>query len=114
MEKVNDKFLLEHLSFANNTNAINLLFKHAAWQCCYSKKPDRKIIAEIDSVLDIAHYTCFLDEEKTRSSKNVSEWINEIADTDDREDVLGWAGKVKAGSMTEEKFLERVGKIRTN
>ena len=109
-EKADEKFLLEYLPFANNKNAWNLLFKHAAWQCSYSEKPDRKILAEIESVLDIAHYTCFLEDEKIKSSQNISEWINEITDEDDREDILSWAEKVKSGIMNEEKFMERVGR----
>jgi len=110
IEKADEKFLLEYLPFANSKNAMNLLFKHAAWQCCYSEKPDRKILAEIESVLDIAHYTCFLEDEKIKSSQNISEWIIEITDEDDREDILSWAEKVKSGIMTEEKFMERVGR----
>lgn len=103
-------FLLTYLPFAGTKNMMRVLFKHAAWQCCYSEKPDRKILSEIESVLDIAHYTCFLEDEKIKSSQNISEWINEITDEDDREDILSWAEKVKSDIMTEEKFMERVGR----
>ena len=46
-----------------------------------------------------------------RSSHNIQEWINQIADENDREDVLSWAEKVELGKMTEEKFLERINKL---
>jgi len=51
-----------------------------------------------------------LEDEKIKSSQNISEWIIEITDEDDREDILSWAEKVKSGIMTEEKFMERVGR----
>jgi hypothetical protein len=51
------------------------------------------------------------EKEFERASHNVQEWINEIKDENDREDVLGWAEKVEQGKMTEDKFLERINKL---
>jgi len=45
---------------------------------------------------------------KTRISSNVDEWIHGVADEDDRDDIRGWAEKVKSGKMTEEKFQRNV------
>ncbi len=43
-------------------------------------------------------------EEIQRLSTNVEEWLNEIADEDDREEILLWAKKVNKGKMTEGEF----------
>jgi len=47
-------------------------------------------------------------ESNARLSANLGEWLHEIDDEDDKEDILGWAEKVSSGKMTEEKFAERV------
>ena len=51
------------------------------------------------------------EKEFERASHNVQEWINEIEDENDREDVLCWSEKVAQGKMTEDKFLERINKL---
>ncbi|MFM8978196.1 MAG: hypothetical protein ACKOJE_09125, partial [Bacteroidota bacterium] len=45
---------------------------------------------------------------KERLYTNLDEWLHEIDDEDDKEDILGWAEKVSSGKMAEEKFAERV------
>jgi hypothetical protein len=44
----------------------------------------------------------------TRCSINLSEWLHEIADEDDREQIELWAKQVAKGKITEEEFGERV------
>ena len=51
------------------------------------------------------------EKEFERASHNIQEWINEIKDENDREDILSWAEKVKQGKMTEEKFLDKINKL---
>ena len=46
-----------------------------------------------------------------RLSTNVDEWLHEIEDENDREDILGWVEKVRSGKMTEEKFENNLNKI---
>ena len=46
-----------------------------------------------------------------RLSTNVDEWLHEIEDENDREDILGWVEKVRSGKMTEEKFENNLIKI---
>jgi hypothetical protein len=43
-----------------------------------------------------------------KSSSNLKSWIDEISDSDDRDDIRTWAEKVAAGTMTEEKFKAKV------
>ena len=43
-----------------------------------------------------------------KSSSNLNSWIDEISDSDDRDDIRTWAEKVAAGNMTEEKFQAKV------
>jgi hypothetical protein len=49
--------------------------------------------------------------EAAYNSSNVENWIQEIEDENDREDILGWAEKVSVGKMTEEKFQERIQRM---
>jgi hypothetical protein len=111
VSEVDSKFLLEYLPFAYTNNLITLLFKHAAWQCIYANNPDRKILSEIETVLDISHYTCFLDDIKTKSSDNIDEWINDISDEDDREQISLWAKQVSKGKLSEQDFLNHIKSI---
>ena len=46
-----------------------------------------------------------------RLSTNVDEWLHEIDDENDREDILGWVEKVKSGKMTEEKFENKLKQL---
>ena len=46
-----------------------------------------------------------------RSSTNLTEWLHEISDEDDKEEVLVWAKKVSKGKMTEQEFGEKVKSI---
>lgn len=43
-----------------------------------------------------------------RLSTNLEEWLQEIADEDDREEILLWAKKVSKGKMSEEEFTEKL------
>jgi hypothetical protein len=108
VSEVDSQFLFEYLPFAYTNNLIKLLFKHAAWQCIYAVNPDRKIISEIETVLDISHYTCFLDDIKTKSSDNINEWLNDISDEDDKEQVILWAKQVSKGKLSEQDFLNNI------
>jgi hypothetical protein len=47
-------------------------------------------------------------EEIQRQSTNVEAWLHEIADEDNRDDIVDWAKRVKDGKWTEEKFQERL------
>ena len=46
-----------------------------------------------------------------RLSTNLDEWLHEIDDENDREDILGWVEKVKSGKMTEEKFENKLKQL---
>jgi hypothetical protein len=48
---------------------------------------------------------------KPNTSANVQEWIHKTQDEFDREDILRWADKVREGSMSEEIFSERIGRL---
>ena len=43
-----------------------------------------------------------------RLSTNIEQWLHEIADEDDRDDIADWAKRVKDGKWTEEKFQEKI------
>jgi hypothetical protein len=100
---------------ADKESTEHLLQMHALYCAFFEKKPKEKIqkfnrSLNIQWALDIIS-TFPKEENVERVSTNLEEWIAEVEDEDDREDVLSWAEKVKAGSMTEEKFEERLKKI---
>ena len=47
-------------------------------------------------------------EEMQKLSTNIEEWLHEIADEDDRDDIADWAKRVTDGKWTEEKFQEKI------
>jgi hypothetical protein len=91
----------------------HLLQMHALYLCFFEKTNSIKMqrfnnTLNIQWAIDIA---AKFEKEFERASHNIQEWINEIEDENDREDVLSWAEKVEQGKMTEEKFLERINKL---
>jgi hypothetical protein len=94
-------------------STAHLLQMHALYLCFFENANSLKMqrfnkTLNIQWALDI---TAKFEKESVRASHNVQDWINEIEDENDREDILGWAEKVEQGKMTEEKFLERIGKL---
>jgi len=90
----------------------DILTKHALHEL-FLGKPDKELIGRLNKTLNIqwaldiqARFPSSTQVERLYS--NVDEWIHEVADEDDREDILGWAEKVKSGKMTEEKFEKNV------
>ena len=47
------------------------------------------------------------EETNARRSTNLDTWLHEIADEDDRDDIINWAEKVKNRKITEEKFSKK-------
>jgi len=90
----------------------DILTKHALHEL-FLGKPDKELIGRLNKTLNIqwaldiqARFPSSTQVE--RLSSNVDEWIHGVADEDDRDDILGWAEKVKSGKMTEEKFQRNV------
>ena len=48
------------------------------------------------------------EENVVRLSSNVEEWIEQVGDEDDREQIELWAKQVVKGKITEEEFGENV------
>jgi tetratricopeptide (TPR) repeat protein len=51
------------------------------------------------------------DERFQRQSTNLNEWLHEIPDEDDREQIALWARQVTKGKLTEEDFLDQLKKL---
>jgi len=49
-----------------------------------------------------------------RLSTNLEEWLHEIPDEDDREQITLWARQVVKGRLTESEFTERLKDINSN
>jgi hypothetical protein len=94
-------------------STAHLLQMHALY-LCFFEKTNSVIMQRFNKTLNIQwalDIASNFEKEFARASHNVQEWINEIEDENDREDILGWTEKVEQGKMTEEKFLERIGKL---
>jgi hypothetical protein len=111
----NESNVLELLELVKeDTKSIShLLQMHALYLCFFENANSLKMqrfnkTLNIQWALDI---TANFEKESERASHNVQDWINEIEDENDREDILSWVEKVEQGKMTEEKFLERIGKL---
>jgi exonuclease I len=111
----NKKILFEFLPLImNDTNSIETVLQDYALNEIFFNKPSNELIERLNSSLNIQwalNIAAKFEKEFERASNNVQEWINEIEDENDREDVLSWAEKVAQGKMTEEKFLERINKL---
>lgn len=89
-----------------------LLFIHSL-HCLFLANTQKKKLQQFNRILDIQRAIDIADklpnENATpKTSANVNEWINEIEDEFDREDIIGWAEKVRKGEMPEETFLDRI------
>ncbi len=95
----------------------DILMKMAIYLCFFNEQPDRKILTEMSKVLDIQHFLACLPTDGSYLSMNIEEWINKIADEDDRDQVRLWAKKVQKvqkGNMREDDFEEKVRVIFPN
>jgi len=90
----------------------HLLQMHALYCAFFEKTPKEKIqkfnrSLNIQWALDII--SKFPKEEnEVRAYSNLEEWIEEVVDEDDRDQIELWAKQVLKGKITEEEFGERV------
>jgi hypothetical protein len=101
--------------FVNDVESIeNLLKKFAFYQVFFEKSAKEKIqrlnrTLNIQWALDIIDQ--FPKDENNvieRMSTNLEEWINQITDEDDREQIELWAKQVAKGKITEEDFMKKI------
>ena len=100
---------------AHDSESIeNLLQKYALHELFFvsgNKEPINRLNKTLNIQWAIDIEAQLPKEENLRLSANVEDWINEIDDEDDRDDIKSWAEKVKDGKMSEEKFSEKVKNI---
>ena len=99
---------------SNDNQSIEILLQKYSIMKLFMEKISTKEEDRLNKTLNLRwaiDIAAKFEKEFERSSSNVQEWINEIEDENDREDVLSWAEKVEQGKMTEEKFLERINKL---
>lgn len=107
--------LVEFLPFIiNDTNSIEAVLQAYGLNEIFFNQPNGKLINRLNRSLNLQwaiDISSKFEKEFERASHNLQEWINEIEDENDREDVLSWAEKVAQGKMTEEKFLDKINKL---
>jgi hypothetical protein len=99
---------------SNDNQSIEILLQKYSIMKLFMEKVSTKEEDRLNKTLNIQwaiDIAAKFEKEFERASHNIQEWINEIKDENDREDILSWAEKVKQGKMTEEKFLDKINKL---
>ena len=98
---------LSHL--AHDSESIENLLQKYALHALFFGIGNVELVHRLNKILNIQWAIDIKNqfpssEEIQRLSNNVEEWLNEIVDEDDREEILLWTKKVNKGKMTEEEF----------
>ena len=92
----------------------NILINYAVYKIFLSEKSKPSFYSVLENKFyGYKHFINWKNDfiEKTslvRASTNIEQWLHEIVDEDDRDDILDWAKRVNDGKWTEEKFQEKI------
>jgi hypothetical protein len=109
--------IFEALPFiVNDVEGIESLLQKYALQETLLVRRKPELIERLNNTLNIQWAIDIAaqfpkDNSAQRLSKNLEEWINEIADEDDRDQIELWAKQVVKGKITEEQFGQLVSEI---
>jgi hypothetical protein len=98
--------------FSNDSDSIEtFLQKHALYEVFF-RNADKEKTQRLNRSLNIQwaldiKATLPGQESSLRLSTNLDEWLHDIADEDDREQISLWARQVAKGRMTEQEFNDR-------
>jgi predicted dinucleotide-utilizing enzyme len=97
---------------ADKESTEHLMQMHALYCAFFEKTPKEKIqkfnrSLNIQWALDIIA-TFPKEENVVRAYSNLDEWIEEVEDEDDKQQIEIWARQVVKGRITEEEFGENV------
>jgi len=98
---------------ARDSDSLEKLLQAYCLNEVFFGKPFKELITRINRTFNIQWALDIVaqfpkDENIQRLSTNLDEWLHEISDEDDREEIQLLAKKVAKGKMTEEEFGERV------
>ncbi len=89
----------------------NLLQAHAL-HCTFFEQTDKKKLNRLNKSLNIQWAMDIADRFPKRLSKNLEDWIEEIPDEDDRDQIRLWARQVAKGKMSEADFSAQTARLR--
>jgi hypothetical protein len=101
---------------AKDTNSIeNLLQNYALYELMFGK-PTKELMHRLNKCLNVQwaiDITAKFPKESrnSRLTTNVEEWLREIEDEDDQEQVMLWAKQVAKGKITEEEFQVKINTL---
>jgi predicted dinucleotide-utilizing enzyme len=100
---------------ADKESTEHLLQMHALY-CAFFEKTAKEKIQKFNRSLNIQWALDIIakfpkEENEVRLSTNLEEWIEKVADEDDRDQIELWAKQVLKGKITEEEFGDRVKKM---
>ena len=94
-----------------------LICKHALYSILFTN-PEKDQFNKFNNSLNLQWAldikAKFNKEDIIKSSDNLDEWINDISDEDDKEQVLLWAKQVSKGKISEQDFLNHIKSIVKN
>ena len=114
LEEVDGNCLQEALPYlVSDSESIEALMQKYAINQLFFGNVSKEQIHHLNNTLNIQWAIDIksqfpLSEVMQRLSTNVTEWLHEIEDEDDCEEILLWANKVSKGKMTEEEFTEKL------
>jgi hypothetical protein len=103
---------LEHL--VDDSGSLEILLQKYASREVALGKPSKELTTRLNRtlniqwLLDITAQFPGAEAATAHTSKNLGEWLHEMEDEDDREQIELWAKQVAKGKITEEEFGERV------
>lgn len=96
-----------------DSDSIEKLLQTYSQHGLFFNKPSTETVNRLNKTLNIQWALDIIskfpkDECIVRSSSNLSDWIDQIEDEDDRDQISLWAKQVAKGKISESKFAEKI------
>jgi len=113
VKDIENLYLVESMPFyLSDPKSIEKVLHSYALHEIFFKKPSKEKIIRLNKTLNIQWAFDIKDKFKEeyiiRLSSNLSEWISQIKDEDDRGQITLWAKQVAKGKMSESDFSEKI------
>jgi Flp pilus assembly protein TadD len=121
LSAVNDMCLNDSLPILfEDSNSIEIVLRKYAIRAVTKEKIPNNILDRLNRTLKIDWFFSIIDrlpkeENKVmRSSSNLNNWLHEILDEDDRDQIELWAKQVAKGKISEDEFKEKLVTLNLN
>ena len=103
-----------------DSNSIEIVLKKYAIRAIIKDKIPNNILDRLSRTLKIDWFFSIIDKlpkaenKAIRSSFNLNNWLHEIVDEDDRDQIELWAKQVAKGKISEAEFTEKLVTLNLN